>query len=142
MQRISSTLLATVLLVAGLAACGSDDDGGATAAGDGDTSTTAADTSETSAAPEGGAAPDAGAAPEVDIVDFAFAPEELVVAAGTTVTWTNKDDATHSVAVSALDEESDDMAKGDTFEITYDEAGEYPYVCGIHNYMKGTVTVE
>ena len=142
MQRISSTLLATVLLVAGLAACGSDDDGGATAAGDGDAATTAAETSETSAAPGGGAAPDADAAPEIDIVDFAFAPEGLVVAAGTTVTWTNKDDATHSVADSALDEESDDMAQGDTFEITYDEAGEYPYVCGIHNYMKGTVTVE
>lgn len=137
MRRTTTTLFTTALLLGGLAACGSDDDdGGATAADDADTATTAPETSETSAAPAG------DDAPEVDIVDFAFAPEEVVVAAGTTVTWTNQDDATHSVAVSALDEESDDLAQGDTFEITFDEAGEYPYLCGIHNNMVGTVTVE
>lgn len=137
MQRTRSTLLAVALLVGGLVACGGDDDdGGPTAAGDGGTATTSSDTGD---APED-AVP--AAAPQVDIVDFAFSPEELVVAAGTTVTWTNKDDAIHSIADRALGEESDDMAQGDTFEITYDEAGEHPYICGIHNYMTGTVIVE
>ncbi|MBW3548634.1 MAG: cupredoxin domain-containing protein, partial [Actinobacteria bacterium] len=59
-----------------------------------------------------------------------------------TVTWTNQDSAAHTVKDSGdLFPESDELAQGDTFEFTYDTPGEYPYICGIHEYMKGTVTV-
>ena len=80
----------------------------------------------------------------VAIEDFEFGPEELTVEAGTTVRWTNEDDAAHSVQGEEGGEEfeSDDLAQGDTFEHQYAEAGDYPYDCGIHSYMKGTVVVE
>lgn len=84
----------------------------------------------------------AGSGTEVTIEGFAFEPTEIEVAAGDTVTWTNQDSAPHTVKDSGdLFPESDDLAQGDTFSFTYDEPGEYPYICGIHQYMKGTVTV-
>lgn len=136
MSPPARAVVAQLLLVVGLAACGDGGDGGADEE---------AGTSSTSGAP----AEDERAASEVDdgsgqveIVDFRFAPAEVTVAAGTTVRWENDDDATHSVAVRALDVESEDLAQGDTFERTFDEPGEFPYVCGIHNYMEGIVTVE
>lgn len=114
--------LAAALTLA-LAACGGDD-GGST----------------------GDAPADEGSAREgtsdVTIENFAFMPAEIEVAPGTTVTWTNMDDVAHTVQDEGdLFPESDDLAQGESFEFTYDTAGEYPYICGIHPYMKGTVTV-
>jgi plastocyanin len=36
---------------------------------------------------------------------------------------------------------SDDLGEGDAFSFTFDQPGSFPYICGIHNYMRGTVTV-
>jgi plastocyanin len=74
----------------------------------------------------------------------AFDPEELTVAAGTTVTWTNDDEAEHAIQDDSElgADESPELSQDDTFELTYDEPGEYPYICGIHNYMTGTIVVE
>lgn len=73
---------------------------------------------------------------------FAFAPEEIEVAAGTTVTWTNEDSAAHTVEdVGGLFAESESLAEGDEFSFRYPDPGEYPYICGIHTYMTGTVRV-
>ena len=79
----------------------------------------------------------------VDIDGFAFGPGEIEVKPGTTVTWTNREDAVHTVADRSElgTEESDDLREGDEFAITYEDPGTYDYVCGIHNYMTGTVTV-
>ena len=33
------------------------------------------------------------------------------------------------------------LAQGDTFSITYPEPGVYPYICGIHISMEGSVEV-
>ena len=126
-RLIALALLPFALLIA----CGGDgDDGPAAAAG------TAEDSAMT-----GDAAPAEG---EVEIAGFKFAPGDLTVAAGIEVTWTNTDDAVHSVQDdSDLGfETSEHLDKGDTFSVTYDEPGEYAYFCGIHQYMKGTVVVE
>jgi plastocyanin len=79
----------------------------------------------------------------VAIANFLFEPQEIDVAAGTKVTWTNKDDAPHNVQdLSELNTPiSPDLNKDDTFSITYPKAGTYPYVCGLHTYMTGTVKV-
>ena len=77
----------------------------------------------------------------VAIADFAFAPPDLSVPAGTTVTWTNNDPLGHSVVAGDDSFASDDLGDGATFEFTFDEPGEYPYICGIHPSMTGTVTV-
>jgi plastocyanin len=79
----------------------------------------------------------------VNIANFLFEPQDVEVSAGTTVTWTNQDDAAHNVQdVSELNTPiSKDLNKGDTFSITYPKAGTYPYVCGLHTYMTGNVKV-
>ncbi|MGH9183089.1 MAG: cupredoxin domain-containing protein [Acidimicrobiales bacterium] len=84
-----------------------------------------------------------GTADAVTIESFRFTPQEITVEPGTTVTWANQDQAEHTVLDrSGLGvEESEDLARGDTFSITYDRPGEYPYICGIHQYMTGTVVV-
>ncbi len=111
------------LVVVGVAGCGGDDTPGGSAAAD-----------ETG---------DAAGGREVAIVDFEFEPGDLAVPAGSTVTWTNEDSAPHAIQDDSDlgAEEGPDLEQGDTFQLTYDEPGTYPYLCGIHNYMTGTVTV-
>jgi plastocyanin len=79
----------------------------------------------------------------VKIVNFLFDPQELQVSPGTKVTWTNEDDAAHNIQdLSDLNTPiSTDLEKGQRFSITYEKPGSYPYVCGLHTYMTGTVKV-
>ena len=83
-----------------------------------------------------------GEAP-VGIVNFEFKPQKVTVKPGTKVTWTNGDTAIHAIkdTSSLATPVSKDLGKGDTFSITYDQPGSYSYICGIHNYMTGTVDV-
>jgi plastocyanin len=79
---------------------------------------------------------------QVVIRDFAFVPPELSVPAGSTVAWTNEDGTTHTVrdttgAVIA----SSNLGQGDTYTVTFDDAGTYDYICTIHTNMTGIVTV-
>lgn len=79
----------------------------------------------------------------VEIADFAFGPEVLTVAVGATVTWTNTDDATHTVT--ADDGEtlaSEDLKADDTFAKTFEAPGSFEYICKFHPNMRGTITVE
>jgi plastocyanin len=79
----------------------------------------------------------------VRIVNFQFAPEKLTVRPGTKVTWTNDDTTVHSIKDTSplATPVSQDLGKGATFSITYERPGSYSYICGIHQYMAGTVTV-
>ena len=79
---------------------------------------------------------------EVTIADFAFDPGDLTVSVGDTVTWTNDDDTDHTVTADDDGFDSGDLGGGDTFEQTFDEAGEFSYHCSIHSQMTGTITVE
>jgi plastocyanin len=87
-----------------------------------------------------GAAP-GGTTSAVSIVDFGFEPADLTVTAGTTVTWTNTGAATHTVKWSDGTPESTGLTNGATYQRTFDTAGSFPYVCGIHGSMSGTITV-
>ncbi|HEY8093197.1 MAG TPA: cupredoxin family copper-binding protein [Acidimicrobiales bacterium] len=77
----------------------------------------------------------------VSIKDFAFSPGDATVAVGTAVTWTNNDSATHRIKSGDGSFDSEDLKNGSTFEHTFDTAGTFEYVCGIHPSMKGTITV-
>ncbi len=122
-------MLLAGMLAVGLAGCGGDD---APSGSDGDASDAPAAEADAG-----------GGGTEVAIVDFEFDPGDLAVPAGTTVTWTNEDSAPHAIQDDSDlgAEEGPELAEGDTFQLTYDEPGTYPYLCGIHNYMTGTVTV-
>ena len=88
------------------------------------------------------AASAAAGASTVMIVDFAFQPADLTVKVGDTVTWTNTGEAPHTVKWPDDEPESKQLAKGDTYERTFEAAGSFPYMCGIHSNMTGTITVQ
>ena len=78
---------------------------------------------------------------QVNIDGFAFVPATLTVSAGTTVTWTNRDEEPHTVAASDGSFHSPGMGTGATFTHTFGSAGTFDYVCSIHPMMHGTVVV-
>ena len=80
--------------------------------------------------------------PAVNIENFAFNPPTLTVPAGTTVTWTNKDEEPHNVVSEDGAFRSPGMDAQGTFSYQFTKAGTYKYVCGIHPFMKATVVVQ
>lgn len=99
--------------------------------------TTAAPTTEMSVT----APPPPAGANQVIIDGFAFAPATLTVPAGTTVTWTNRDEEPHTVAASDGSFRSPGMGTGATYAHTFSATGSFDYVCSIHPMMRGTVVV-
>ena len=91
-------------------------------------------------------APTEAAAPvgvEVSIQSFSFGPDEITVAAGTTVTWVNDEDAVPHTATSEDGVwDSGTLQPGDSFSFTFDVPGTYPYFCAIHPSMTATIVVE
>ena len=74
--------------------------------------------------------------------DFMFAPAALTVTAGSTVTWTNKDDEPHTVVSEAGLFRSGALDTGDSFSFRFDKPGTYRYTCSIHPRMVGTIVVQ
>ena len=73
---------------------------------------------------------------------YKFVPANITVPVGTTVTWTNNDNFTHSVRL--LDDGGDVMVMkpGETVKYTFDKPGLHHYDCSFHaQNMKGTVLV-
>lgn len=86
--------------------------------------------------------PPAPAAPvSVAISNFAFVPANLTIKKGTTVTWTNTDDAQHTVTGDTSGPASSLLAKGSTYSFTFAAAGTVSYHCSPHPFMHGTITV-
>ena len=83
------------------------------------------------------------AAAAVAIDNFTFNPQTLTVKAGTTVTWTNKDDIPHGIAVTNnAFKRSQALDTDDSFSFTFTTPGTYQYFCYIHPHMTGTIVVE
>lgn len=82
-----------------------------------------------------------GASASVSIQNFAFAPGTIQVAAGTTVTWTNNDQTTHTVTADDGSFDSGDVAPGGTFSMTFNTPGTFAYHCKIHPFMTASVVV-
>ena len=87
----------------------------------------------------------AAAAPEGSNVvmakDFMFAPTSLTVAAGSTVTWTNRDDEPHTVVSEGGLFRSAALDTNESFSFRFDKPGTYRYTCTIHPRMVGTIVV-
>ena len=84
----------------------------------------------------------------VEIVNFAFAPPDLKVGAGTDVTFINLDAFSHTVTAGTDDTPTPDvfdsgrLPEGDVFLFEFDEPGTYMYYCDLHPAMEATITVE
>ena len=75
----------------------------------------------------------------------AFDPAHIVVAAGTTVTWSNEDWGSgefHDVIAANGAFASDTFGPGGTYSVYFEVPGWYEYFCDLHEGMYGTVTVE
>ena len=79
---------------------------------------------------------------EIRIDNFAFDPNNITIALGDTVTWTNYDSSKHTVTEDNGEFDSEDLDTEDSFSWTFDVAGNYSYHCGRHSSMTGVVNVE
>lgn len=100
--------------------------------------------------------PTAAQSGDVMVIDNEFDPEGLTVTEGTTVVWEQTGDNPHTVTADDGSFDShpncptilaDCMMNGDTYEVTFDEAGQVPYFCKVHGGeggqgMSGVITVE
>ena len=88
-------------------------------------------------------AQNAAPAGAVSIDNFTFNPTPLTVKAGTTVTWTNKDDIPHGIASSTnAFAKSRALDTDQSFSFTFTTPGTYQYFCYVHPHMVGSVVVE
>jgi plastocyanin len=79
----------------------------------------------------------------ISIDNFTFSPAKLTVKAGTTVTWTNKDDIPHGIgSANNAFTRSKALDTDDAFSFTFTTPGTYQYFCYIHPHMVGMIVVE
>lgn len=140
-------LTALVALSLGLAACG---DSGSDSTSEAETSPPASEESGGSGGVESGGeetesepAPSGEAAKseKVDIVEFTYQPDPVVVQAGGKVIWQNQDAAPHTATADDDSFDTGTIEKGKLGSATFKEAGTFTYFCEIHPTMKGTVEV-
>ena len=121
------TLPVVLLAAVALAGCGGGDD-------DGDSG--------------GGGSAMAQATPKAAVSDqiasFRFIPEDIVLAAGGTVTWTNRDKAPHTAETEpgvpgAFD--TGRLDQGESKKIRFDKPGKVQFYCVYHRFMVGTIDV-
>jgi plastocyanin len=75
----------------------------------------------------------------VEIRQFKFAPDEIAIPAGGTVTFINLDLVPHTATAESFDTGS--LRQDERKEIVFPEAGTFPYYCKFHRHMTGRVVV-
>jgi plastocyanin len=80
---------------------------------------------------------------EVKMEKMAFVPQHVKVKAGTTVVWVNREKRTYHTVFFEKEglPESDPMFPGDTWKRVFEKPGVYPYRCGPHPEMTGSIEV-
>jgi plastocyanin len=85
---------------------------------------------------------------EVWMQNTSFNPSSITVDAGTTITWTNKDNVTHTATSGTPGNpdgifNSGNMGANATFSFTFNTAGSYDYYCIPHaSSMQASVVVQ
>lgn len=79
---------------------------------------------------------------KVDISNFAFSPQTLSIQIGDKVVWTNTANDFHRVVWdNGTFSSSEDLDIFQTYEVLLTTSGTFPYHCGIHSSMTGSITV-
>lgn len=78
----------------------------------------------------------------VAVKDFSFAPQTLTVSMGATVTWRFQDAAAHTVDIDSGKIMSKPLQNNATYTHVFNQPGTYNYICSIHPYMHGSITVK
>ena len=84
----------------------------------------------------------AEAVARVEIANEQYLPIVLVVPAGTTVTWTSRDDDPHTVTSTENVFASPGLEAEESFSYTFATPGTYAYFCKLHPHMTGTIIVQ
>jgi plastocyanin len=77
----------------------------------------------------------------VKIHNFKFEPANLAIAVGKTVQFINLDEEPHTATATEGAFDSKALDTHQTWNYTATKPGTYPYICSIHPFMKGTLTV-
>ena len=86
--------------------------------------------------------PAAAATKTVSIQNLAFVPENVSIAVGDTVKWVNKEtDGTQHHVLFDDGPQSGDLNPGQSWSRTFTTKAKFHYLCSIHTYMEGTVSV-
>ena len=87
--------------------------------------------------------PAAAVVHSVQMANFAFAPQALAVTSGDSVTWTNQDEAPHTVTTTSGPRSisSPMLSKGQSFTYTFVVPGTYSYYCAVHPDMRAQIIV-
>jgi plastocyanin len=78
----------------------------------------------------------------IEVKDFMFMPMSLTVKAGSTVTWTNRDDEPHTVVSDTKLFRSAALDTNESFSFKFEQPGTYHFACSIHPRMVGTIVVQ
>lgn len=95
------------------------------------------ETTESEPAPSG----EAAKSEKVQIVEFSYEPDPVVVQVGGKVIWQNEDTAPHTATADDGSFDTGTIEKGKLGSATFKEAGTFTYHCEIHPTMHGTVEV-
>jgi len=145
MRSKSLLTAALVALSLGLVACGSS--GSDSTSSEAESSTPATEEStgeaEESESTESETAPsgEAQKSEKVQIVEFTYEPDPVVVQVGGKVTWQNEDTAPHTATADDGSFDTGIIEKGKLGSATFKEPGTFTYFCEVHPTMHGTVEV-
>jgi plastocyanin len=131
---LAAALIGAVVL---FTACGGGGDSGGTSSGVPAEPAPSTGFSESEPAPSGQAA----RAEKVEIVDFVYEPDPVVVQIGGKVTWINQDSAPHTATADDGSFDTGTLEQGKLKSETFKQAGTYTYFCEVHPTMHGTVEV-
>ena len=68
-------------------------------------------------------------------------PARVEVDKGSSVVWQNGDSAPHTATASGKFDTQVIKGRQRSKPVRFDTAGEFPYICDLHPFMKGTVVV-
>ena len=78
----------------------------------------------------------------VTIASFMFTPATLTVKKGASVSFENKDNASHTVTADDGSFDGGTLAPGASKTLTFSKAGKFTYHCAFHPFMHGTIVVQ
>jgi plastocyanin len=140
-MRLKASLAAALLALSlGLVACGgsSDSSTGSSVATEAASEAGAGATeAESETAPSG----QARKAEKVEIAEFTYSPDPVVVQVGGKVTWRNDDNPPHTATAKDGSFDTGIIETGKQKSVTFKEAGTFAYYCTVHPFMHGTVEV-
>ncbi len=83
-----------------------------------------------------------GAIPGAVMQNYSFVPNTIHVKAGATLTMYNDDDLVHTVVADDGSFRSDLMGTGAAYTMKFDQPGQVPIHCTLHNRMRGMIIVD